>query len=131
MSKKILVIDDEEVIRLTFSRALESTGYQVDTAESGEIAIEMAKRTKYNLIYLDLKMPGMNGVETLRELHQIDKDVPVYIVTAFHNEFFDQLKSLEQEGIEYELMKKPIGGPDLIAVTKGVLEGGVVIEGGE
>ena len=123
MSKRVLIIDDEEGIRRSFSLSLEDTGYEVEAVASGEEAIEMAQGTKYDLIFLDLKMPGLNGVQTLRELRKIDKDVPVYIVTAFHAEFFDQLKSVEQDGIEYELLRKPVESADLVAVTKGILKG--------
>lgn len=50
-------------------------------------------------------------------------DVPVYIVTAFHKAYLDDLKGLQEEGIAFELLKKPIGGPDLARIVEGVLEG--------
>lgn len=121
--KRILVIDDDEGIRKLFLLSLEGKGFQIDTAESGEQGIEIMQQTKYDLIYLDLKMPGMNGVETLRELRKMDKDVPVYIITAFHEEYFDLLKAAEQDGIDFELLKKPFDSEQLILVTKGVLDG--------
>jgi len=123
MSKRILVIDDDESIRKSFILALEDTEYQVDTAESGEKGVEMEQNNKYDLIFLDLKMPGIDGVETLRRLRKIDKDVPVYIVTAFHKEFFGGLKSAGEDGIDFEVVKKPIGGDDIVLVAKGALEG--------
>ncbi len=121
--KRILVIDDDEGIRKLFLLSLEGKGFQIDTAESGKQGIEIIQQTKYDLIYLDLKMPGMNGVETLRELRKMDKDVPVYIITAFHEEYFDLLKAAEQDGIDFELLKKPFDSEQLILVTKGVLDG--------
>ncbi len=123
MSKRILVIDDDEAIRKSFMLALEDTVYQVDTAESGEKGIEMERKSKYDLVFLDLKMPGLNGVETLRGLRKIDKDVPVYIVTAFFKEFFEGLRSVEEDGIDFQMLKKPIGAEDIVLVAKGVLEG--------
>ena len=123
MSKRILVIDDDEAIRKSFMLALEDTVYEVDTAESGEKGIEMEQKSKYDLVFLDLKMPGLNGVETLRGLRKIDKDVPVYIVTAFFKEFFEGLKSAEEDGIDFQVLKKPIGAEDIVLVAKGVLEG--------
>lgn len=126
MSKRVLIVDDDEAIRKSFTLTLEDTGYQTETAASGEKAIEMAQDSKFDLIFLDLKMPGIDGVQTLRELRKLDEDVPVYIVTAFHAEFFDQLKSAQEDGIEFELLRKPIGGAQLIATARGVLEGPIV-----
>ena len=126
MSKHVLVIDDE-AIRKSFTLALEDTGYQVETAESGEKGIEKTQSTRYALIFLDLKMPGLDGVATLREIRQRDKDVPVYIITAFHNEFFQQLKSVVRDGIDFEILKKPIGSDRIRLITKGILEGPVIV----
>ena len=125
MNKKILVIDDDSAVRKAFMLALEETDYQVDTADSGEKGFEVFRKEKHNLVFLDLKMPGMNGVETLREIRGLDQEIPVYIVTAFHEEFFDQLKSAEKDGLEFELLKKPIGGDQLVAAVKSALEGPV------
>ena len=123
MTKRILVIDDEEAIRMSFTYSLEDTGYGVDTAATGREGIEMAGITRYDLVFLDLKMPGMNGVETLRELRKKHKNVPIYIITAFHLEFLDQLKKAQKEGIEFELLKKPIGSSDIVHVVRSILEG--------
>lgn len=122
-NKHILVIDDDEAIRKSFALALEDTGYKVDTAESGEKGIEMERKTRYGLIFLDLKMPGMNGVETLREIRKIDEDVPVYVITAYHKEFFNQLLNAAEDGINFEVLEKPIGGEQIVQVAKSILEG--------
>ncbi len=121
MGKRILVIDDEEAIRKSFVLALEDTEYQMDTAESGEKGIEMEKEGKYDLIFLDLKMPGLSGVETLRELRKIDEGVPVYIITAFYEEFFEELKGTEKEGIEFEVLRKPFTGEQILLTASSVL----------
>lgn len=123
MSRRILVIDDEDAVRKSFILALEDTDYQVETAESGEKGLKKIQTNKYDLIFLDLKMSGMNGVETLRELRKIDKSVPIYIVTAFHKEFFDQLKEAAEEGIGFEIVKKPLSSERIVLITRGILEG--------
>ncbi len=62
MSKRILVIDDDLAIRKSFALTLEDAGRQVDTSESGEEGVDKASNTKYDLIFLDLKVPGINSV---------------------------------------------------------------------
>ena len=119
----LLLPDDDPAIRKAFSLSLEETGYGVRTAGSGEQALELLAMERFQLILLDLKMPGMNGIETLQRIRRQDPDVPVYIVTAFHKAFLDDLKGLQEEGAAFELLKKPIGEPNLARIAKGVLEG--------
>ncbi len=123
MSKRILVIDDDAAVRKSFALALEDADCQVDTAESGEEGIDKASNTEYDLIFLDLKMPGINGVETLIRLRDGGHKMPVYIITAFHEEFMDQLRVAADEGYEFEVMQKPIESQDLVSITKAILEG--------
>ena len=123
MRRRILVIDDEEAIRKSFVLALEDSEYHVDTAESGEKGVEMARISEYDLVFLDLKMPGLDGVATLRQMRRIDEDVPVYIITAFHQEFFDQLKSLQKDGIDFEVFRKPMEIDQIVLITDGILKG--------
>lgn len=122
MSKRILVIDDNRGIRDSFIFALEDTEYIVDTSESGEKGLMMEIENKYDLIFLDLKMPGWDGIKTLRELRKIDKSMPIYIVTAFYKEFFNQLKSAREEGLQFEILSKPIDSAQILSVTKDILE---------
>ncbi|MEW5804469.1 MAG: response regulator [bacterium] len=122
MSKRILVIDDSKGIRDAFTLALEDTGYLVHTSESGEKGVMMEKDNKYHLVFLDLKMPGWDGIKTLRELRKIDQDMPIYIVTAFHNEFFQQLKVAREEGLQFEIISKPIDSTQIVSVTRDILE---------
>lgn len=122
MAKSILVIDDEIAIRKSFLLALEDTDYQVDTVDSGLKGIEMMGQNHYNLIFLDLKMPGMNGVETLKELRKISKDTPIYIVTAFYGEYFADLKKLPEDGIDFEVLQKPVNSQQILMLVQGILE---------
>lgn len=126
MTKNILVIDDEKSIRKAFTLALEDTEFHVDTAASGEEGLEQQANKQYDLVFLDLKMPGMNGVETLRRLRDIDPMLPIYVVTAFHKEFLTELGVLSSEGISFELVRKPIGADDIVKITEGVLGEGPV-----
>lgn len=125
MTKRILVIDDERSIRRSFELALEDTDYTVETAKSGDRGIELFHKEGYDLVYLDLRMPGLNGVETLRTLRRIDAEVPVYIITAFYDEFFGELKTAGEEGLDFDVLRKPIDAEEIMRITQGVLEGPV------
>ena len=123
MSKRILVIDDDSAIRKAFVLALEDIDCQVDAAESGEAGIAMASNAEYDLIFLDLKMPGINGVETLIKLRDRGHKMPIYIVTAFNKEFTNQLRVAAEKGYDFEVMKKPIESKDLVKITTAILQG--------
>lgn len=123
MSKRILVIDDDRFVRESFKFALEDEDYSLDEAESGREGVEKLSAQKYDLIFLDLRMPEMDGVQTLRELRKIDKEVQVYIITAFHQEFFNQLKEAEEDGINFELVRKPLNNETIIFIIESVLSG--------
>lgn len=126
MSARILVIDDDLAIRKSFALALEDTDFTVDTAASGEQGVEMEGQNNYQLIFLDLKMPGLNGAETLRKIRETNTVTPIYIITAFHDEFFSQLKKAQNDGLYFELLRKPLDSEQIIMVTRGILEGPAV-----
>lgn len=119
--KKLLVIDDESAIRKSFILTFEDSGYNVDTAQSGLEGIEKVKSGRYDLIFLDLKMPGMNGVETLQHIREIDKNVIVYIFTAFHKEFFGQLEYALNKGLTFEIVQKPLDRDQLLSLVHTIL----------
>ncbi len=122
MSANILVIDDEEAIRKSFILALDGTGHNVETVESGEKGIEKAQESNFDLIFLDLRMPGLDGVETLRELWEIGQTVPIYITTAFYDDFLVQLQIAADDGISFYLLKKPVDGDEIRSIAKVVSE---------
>lgn len=83
---KILIVDDEveflEMLRLR----LEASGYDVVSATNGEEALEKVKKESPDAVLLDVLMPGMDGLNVLKQIRKTNKDLPVYIVTAFSNE---------------------------------------------
>jgi len=81
--KSVLIVDDEKNIRLTLSQALEALGVETDTATNGEEALAKLKEKGFGLILLDLKMPGMDGMEVLRRVREIRPDIRVIIITAY------------------------------------------------
>ena len=79
---KILVVDDEELIQWSFEKELSKQGYEVITAGSGEDGITEFKEHSPDLVILDLKLPGMNGLETLKEMHKLKDDTLAIIMTS-------------------------------------------------
>ena len=79
--KSVLIVDDEEVIRNFFSEMLSE--YRIVTAQGGEEALEIIKTDRPDLVLLDLKMPGIDGMETLKRIRKIDKGLAVVILTAY------------------------------------------------
>ncbi|MFW2331737.1 MAG: response regulator [Nitrospinota bacterium] len=82
---KILVVDDEENIRLLYKEELSESGYIVDTASDARDASKMIQKFRPDLITLDIKMPGMDGIEFLQRFRQKDKVTPVILCTAYSN----------------------------------------------
>lgn len=120
--KRVLVIDDNEAVRDAFELALDDSGYAVEKADSGERGLEMVLSNKPDLVFLDLRMPGMDGVEVLREIRGADANLPVFIVTAFHQEYLDRLNDAKNDGISFELARKPLSGDQIRAIVKTVLD---------
>ncbi len=80
---RILLVDDEEHIRLLFKEELEEEGYVIDLASNGFEALEKLKEQRFDLVVLDIKMPGMDGIQTLNEIKKIDKDQHVILCSAY------------------------------------------------
>jgi len=81
--KTIMVVDDEESVRFLYREELEEDGYRVITAQDGEEALRKVKTDRPDLITLDIRMPGMDGIEVLHRIREIDKDIPVIMSTAY------------------------------------------------
>jgi CheY-like chemotaxis protein len=82
MNFKILVIDDEPILRDSLQVALSTSGYQVQTARTGEEGLELFRKENPDLILLDHWLPGMNGDEVLRKIKEENGEVPIIIMTA-------------------------------------------------
>ncbi len=87
MAHKILVVDDEKEIRELLSIYLTEDGYEVIAASNGEEAIDLAQRERPQVILLDVKMPGLDGIETCKRLKQEERTqfIPVIMVTAYQD----------------------------------------------
>jgi len=83
MKKKILVVDDEKNIRILLTEELTDEGYEVEVAKNGAEALEIIKNKKPDLVTLDIKMPGEDGLSILRKIREIEYDLPVIICSAY------------------------------------------------
>jgi two-component system response regulator (stage 0 sporulation protein F) len=81
--KRIMVVDDEENIRFLYKEELEDEGFSVELAKNGEEALEKLPDFKPDLITLDIKMPGMNGIEVLKRIREQDRELPIVLCSAY------------------------------------------------
>lgn len=81
--KKILVIDDEPIVRTSCRKTLLPEGYEINTAENGQEGIELLEKEKFDLVLLDLKMPGMDGIEVLKLIKSKWPKTKVIILTGY------------------------------------------------
>ena len=123
MSHSILVIDDERAVRDAFELALDEEGYDVRTAEDGPSGLSDIEAQRPDLVFLDLKMPEMTGVEVLRRIKAKDSSIPVYIVTAFQREFMQELQEASAEGLTFELAAKPLSAAQILTIAQAKLSG--------
>jgi CheY-like chemotaxis protein len=82
-SRKILVVDDDPVVAKSFKRVLAAKGYAVITAENGEDALKKLGAEKYDLVFTDIKMPGMSGIEVAEQVKASQPWLPVVIITGY------------------------------------------------
>lgn len=120
-SQRVLVIDDDAAVREAFRLALDGLPYEVLEAADGERGAALAGDVDVDLAFVDLRMPGIDGVETLRRLRAAKPAVPVYIVTAYRRDYFDDLVTARGEGLAFDLLRKPLERDQIIAVTRAAL----------
>ena len=116
-----LIVDDDESVRRVLKRALENRGWRSIVAESGEVALEEFKKQRFDLVFLDLSMPGMSGAETFREIRHVDPWVQVAIVTA--NVDSNLMTQMFQQALQvglFAVIRKPITPDDLTMVLRDV-----------
>ena len=82
-SRKVLVVDDDPAVRKSIDRVLSSKGYAVITAENGEEAMRKLKEEKYDVVYTDIRMPGMSGLEVAEQVKARKPWTPVVIITGY------------------------------------------------
>lgn len=121
--KRILLIDDEELITCTLAKGLEKQGYDVLVAKNGDDAIVMTEEENFDLIISDIRMPGLDGVETVRRVRDVVKgrglkSVPIIFVTGYANPVVEnEAKTLAPRAYIY----KPFDYIEFLARVKAAL----------
>ena len=87
MDRKLLIVDDEEWILKLYRKAFEKKGYIVTTAEGGETALNILKEEEIQVMFLDLNMPGMDGLDLCREIRKTDTGARIFAVTGHPTKF--------------------------------------------
>jgi DNA-binding NtrC family response regulator len=119
MSQTILIIDDEKTIRWSLSEALRESGYEVSDAGTSEKGIEIFKQKSADLILLDLKLPGISGIEVLKDIKSIDPSVPVIMMTAY-GEVDTAVEAMKNAA--YDFVLKPFALEKLKVTISNALE---------
>ncbi len=110
----ILVIDDEETVLSLIKETLEELGHRVIAAETGSEGLELVKQQDFGLVFLDLKMPGMDGAELFRRIKTIKPKLPVTIITGYPGS--DLMARALAQG-PFGVMNKPFGEADIVAAV--------------
>lgn len=106
----VLVIDNDEAILEMFKDVLGTCGWNCVTANSGSTALERLRQSRFDLIFLDLMMPAMNGAVAFREIRKLDQDVPVVMITGHCD---SNLMAEALESGSFAVMKKPFSPSDV------------------
>ena len=110
----ILVIDDEQIIRSLFKETLEELGHTVTTVETSLEGLALIKQRDFDLVFLDLKMPGINGAELFKQIKTLKPRLSVVIITGYPDS--DMMAQALAQG-PFGIMKKPFGESDIITAV--------------
>ncbi len=116
---KILIADDERAIRNSLKEILSDEGYDVDTAEDGAIALEMAAKEKYEVIFCDIKMPGTDGLEVLDKLSSSGNEASVIMISG-HGDIDTAVECIKKGA--YDFIQKPLDLNRILITIKNVTE---------
>ena len=116
---KILVSDDEEVSRQLLHDFLSDIGYEVETAPDGEVALNMARGTNYDLLITDIRMPGMTGIELIQSMRQVSPETCFIVITGFSS--IDTAIAAVKEGA-YDYISKPFNLDEMKIIVERAIE---------
>ena len=115
---KILIVDDEEIVLIAFQRELERAGYEAQTAPGGKEALELVKNGAFDIVYTDLVMPGMNGVELCKEIRKVSPRTRVILISGHSEHVMKFSTPFVLAGGQDEILRKPLGDGELVRTTE-------------
>ncbi|MBN8236913.1 response regulator transcription factor [Halobacillus kuroshimensis] len=116
--QRILIVDDEESIVTLLKYNIDQAGFETEVAYSGTDALEKASKSTFDLIVLDVMLPGMDGMEVCKQLRQMQVSTPILMLTAKDDEF-DKVLGLELGADDY--LTKPFSPREVVARIKAIL----------
>lgn len=126
IQRRILVVDDEKNIRLMLSQALTADHTHVETAINGEEALDKLGKESYDLVLLDLRLPGMDGIEVLRQIHARNAKLPVILLTA-HGTVESAVTAMRSGAVNF--VQKPFSPREIREAVNSALESSADIKG--
>lgn len=122
MSAKILIVDDSSLARRTLRKILESEGYTIEEATDGAQGIERYFISRHDIVFLDIVMEGIYGMEVLNKIRELDREAKVIVATS---DIQHSTRTDAKEAGAVALINKPFNRDEILRVVSAVLQGGV------
>ena len=118
---KILVVDDVEIVCVYLEAELEARGYTVKSAFTGEAAVAAAGKEKFDIAFIDLMLPGMDGVETCRQIKKLNPETEAILFSGHPVELEEKREAFIQAGGRDEFLRKPLMGGEALEVVEKII----------
>lgn len=118
LEKRILIVDDEETVGIGMSEMLKDAGYEAKYVTSGKEAVEEVKHLSYSLIFMDMVMSGMNGLETYRQIRKFNRDARVVLFTGYFKDADRTIYDGVREGMIDLSIRKPFFAEEIVKTAR-------------
>jgi len=124
MNREYLIVDDEPDLCWALESLLTSKGLPCQTAQTAEAALDLMKEHRFQLAFLDVTLPDMNGLELARRLHKLDPLLPFVIVSGYLNNEGKAMAQAQAEGLICACVNKPFLHEEILAAIRDLADGG-------
>lgn len=115
--RKVLIIDDEETVGIGMSEMLRDAGFKAQYVTSGKEGLDVLKDTDYSLVFMDMIMPGMNGLETFREIKRMRPGTRVVLFTGYFKDADREIFEGVKEGMIDAYIRKPFFSEEIVSTA--------------